>query len=497
MAQDFLETYNKLRVKMFYGTVAIYFIRFVIVLILNVNQGVSDVFISNAIVVIVLLINFYYLFANNKRIKPATLVLVYTITLNIFITGIFAGYGEHGDVKVVRDLITLNIMVLITAFMVGRKHAMALTLFLIASYFIMAFVFEIDLFKEFLVFLILFTCAALFIYSLLANIIEKTVRATIEANIEIEQLNKFKHNITRLVFHDLKVPVNSIINLNKDGNTSNSEKTVFYANFIKKQLENVLDVERFEEAEMKLELTDVQISELINQAILAIEVLANQKNISIETKISPDGVLCCDKNLIERVIINLLSNAIKYSSLNKKIRIEVENSNGLCIIKVEDEGIGIDFEHHVKIFNKYYMVNTDNSISATSTGLGLTFCKLAVTAHHGNIDVISNKNSGSVFIVKLPGFRLQKSEEICQFFSNAELVFEQHEIIQLSSICEKIKDIPIFRIGEIFPLIKPFEENENPKIKIWVQKLSDAVYNGNCEYFNQLIKSVLDNNYNE
>jgi K+-sensing histidine kinase KdpD len=405
-----------------------------------------------------------------------------------------AGYSENGDIKLVRDLITINIMILITAFMVGRKHTIILTSFLLSAYFLMSFFFRVTVFSDYLIFLSLFTLAALFIYSLLANLIEKTVKASMDAKVEIEQLSKFKHNIIRLVFHDLKVPVNSIIDLNLKENTSKSEKTVFYARIIKKQLENVLDVEKLEEAEMKPEFRDFSVREIIFNAINSIEVLANQKNIKIKTSFYSEGLLTCDRNLIERVFINLLSNAVKYSDLNKDILIIVESNYNFCKITVEDNGIGISTEHMDKIFNKYYMINTNNSSSGGSTGLGLTFCKLAVAAHKGNIEVKSIKESGSAFIVNIPGYKINELHENQTSFTNEVFILEQKDQAQLKTLCETIKNIPLFKIGEIIPLIKTYENNPQEKIRLWVNQLSNAVYNGNTQHYNQLINLVLYDN---
>jgi len=388
-------------------------------------------------------------------------------------------------------------MVLITAFMIGQRHTTLLTIFLTASYFIMAFVFKIPLFKEFLIFLIVFTCAALFIYSLLANIIEKTVKMSYDAKVEIEHLSRFKHNVVRHIFHDLKVPVNSIIDLNKSDKSDSAVKTVFYAQSIKKQLENVLDVERLEQPEMKPDYSRVEISEIINQAVLSVEVLASQKNIKIQTMFLCSGFLKCDRSLTERIIINLLSNSIKYSPFNTTITIITDSIEDSCLINVKDQGTGIKSEYFDKIFEKYFMVDTEGLRSGSSNGLGLTFCKLAANAHKGSIEVRSDGLSGSEFIVKLPEFDTDQVQKQDTPGIIREYELNREEIVQIKPICDKIKDIPLFKIGEIIPLLKPLENNGDSKIRFWAQQMSDAVYNGNVVHFEQLISSVLKTSLND
>lgn len=491
MAQDFSDTYNKLRVKMFYGTIAIYAIRFVVVFFLNLKNGINDVFFVDTISLLIIIFNLFYLGNNYKKIKPATLILVYTLILNIFITGILSGYGEHGDINVVRDLTTINILVLVTAFMTSQRHTIFLTVFLIASYFIMAYVFKISLFKDFLIFLVIFTCAALFIYSLLAGVVEKTVKMNYYARVEIENLSRFKNNVVRHIFHDLKVPVSSIIDLNKDNKSDSAVKTVFYAQSIKKQLENVLDVERLEQPEMKPDYSRAGIVEIINQAILSAEVLANQKNITIQPMFLSSGFITCDRSLIERVFINLLSNSIKYSPFNTQISVITDNIEDICVITVKDQGIGIKPEHFDKIFEKYFMVDAEGLRSGSSNGLGLTFCRLAVNAHKGSIEVKSDGSSGSEFIVKLPRFETNQFRDSELSVSVRQRKLSYEDIKRIGPLCEKIKDIPIFKISEIIPLIKPLENDGNSEVRLWAQQVSDAVYNGNTVHFEQLVSSIL------
>ncbi len=491
MSRDFLLVYDRLKVKMFYAVTVVFAIRFAIVIYLDYSQKEYPLLFANLMGEGIIILNFVFLLFNKQKIKTATLILIYTNAISIFYYYYSGINSINNNLFVARDLAIINILILINAFMAGRKYALFFSLGLIVAFGLLP-LFQINIFTEFLPYIIFFIIIGCFIYSLLANLIETTVKMTIDAKKEVERLSEFKHNTIRLIFHDLKVPVSSIINLNKNVNNDNSVKTVFYAENIKKQLENVLDIERLEEPELKLETKNEPVSDMINRAILSIEVLASLKCVKIVTNFQSNGSLTCDRNLIERVFINLLSNAIKYSPNNKTITINVNNAENSCKITVKDEGIGIDHKHLNKIFDKYYIVSSQLSGDNSSNGLGLTFCKLAVEAHGGNIKVVSEVNKGSEFIVELPKFTVHNSQKTQKsMVIGFKIEFTVAEKQQLALLCDKIKRVPIYKIGEIIPLVKPFENESSENIRLWAAQLTNAIYSGDQDYYQHLISKII------
>jgi signal transduction histidine kinase len=105
---------------------------------------------------------------------------------------------------------------------------------------------------------------------------------------------------------------------------------------------------------------------------------------------------------MERVLVNLVGNAIKFTPRRGEIRIGMESRNGLARITVSDSGPGVDPEHRKVIFEKFGQAPLGRAGKARSTGLGLTFCKLAVEAHGGNIGVESGSKGGARFWIELP-----------------------------------------------------------------------------------------------
>ena len=110
----------------------------------------------------------------------------------------------------------------------------------------------------------------------------------------------------------------------------------------------------------------------------------------------------CDASLITRVIANLVGNAIKFTAADSQVAISVERTCAGTKLSVADTGCGIPREFHQKIFEKFGQVDTQQRANMHSSGLGLTFCKLAVEAHGGAIGVESEAGKGSTFWFTLP-----------------------------------------------------------------------------------------------
>jgi two-component system phosphate regulon sensor histidine kinase PhoR len=103
------------------------------------------------------------------------------------------------------------------------------------------------------------------------------------------------------------------------------------------------------------------------------------------------------------MITNLIENAIKYSR-QPIITITTANGDNRFILSVKDNGIGIGKKQMKKLFTKFYRIRNDEEYAAKGFGIGLTFVKKIITAHHGKISVDSVPGEGSTFTVELPQY---------------------------------------------------------------------------------------------
>src|SRR5207302_894983 len=111
-----------------------------------------------------------------------------------------------------------------------------------------------------------------------------------------------------------------------------------------------------------------------------------------------------DQGKLDRILVNLLGNAIKFTPAGGRVTVgaQVDESETSMVFSVSDTGEGIPAEAFDRIFEKFGQVDSRKGGRMMSTGLGLTFCKLAVEAHGGDITVASAPGHGSTFRFTIP-----------------------------------------------------------------------------------------------
>jgi signal transduction histidine kinase len=164
---------------------------------------------------------------------------------------------------------------------------------------------------------------------------------------------------------------------------------------------DILDVGKMEAGNMKLKLSLCNPGDLFRNSIAIVESLKGQRQLSLDA-LGAEMDLQCDVELINRVLYNLLGNAIKFTTKTGTIRCGVEAGPKWVKFSISDDGSGIPIEYHKKIFEKYGQVEAYENQRKYSTGLGLTFCKMAVEAHGGQIGLESEVDKGSTFWFILP-----------------------------------------------------------------------------------------------
>jgi signal transduction histidine kinase len=164
---------------------------------------------------------------------------------------------------------------------------------------------------------------------------------------------------------------------------------------------SLLDISRLEQGKMPLNVTESDVDVLIQNALNSLGSLTKQVSLLYQKQSLP-VMVNCDANLVTRVIANLVGNAIKFTPEGGKVAVSVEKNGDGAKLCVADTGSGIPREYHEKIFEKFGQVEAQQQGKMYSTGLGLTFCKLAVEAHGGEIGVESEVDKGSTFWFTLP-----------------------------------------------------------------------------------------------
>lgn len=167
-------------------------------------------------------------------------------------------------------------------------------------------------------------------------------------------------------------------------------------------VESILEITRMESGNIELSLSKVNIETLLQESVSEFTTVALEYEVSISVNIPADLPLVrMDKNKIHRVLNNLIDNALKYTPKNGEILINGGiNNQELLEIRVIDSGPGIPKEYQKRIFERFAQIPGMASRKRGS-GLGLTYCHLAIEAHRGKIWVEDNPGGGSVFIFTL------------------------------------------------------------------------------------------------
>ena len=163
-------------------------------------------------------------------------------------------------------------------------------------------------------------------------------------------------------------------------------------------VEDLLQLARGERG-LELNREKIDLAILLGDVADSLRPLAENKRLTLTCNLPPSLVISGDMDLLIRLIVNLLDNAIKYTE-HGSITVSAEEKSESALIKVDDTGIGIPTRHLPHIFERFYTV--DASRSSNGTGLGLSIARQIVEAHNGRIEVQSETDRGTRFVVHLP-----------------------------------------------------------------------------------------------
>ena len=239
-------------------------------------------------------------------------------------------------------------------------------------------------------------------------------KAILNAMHNAEEASKIKTHFISNISHELKTPINVIMsaiqlinyNTKESPSYSKNKNTLAIIDDNCKRLlrliNNLIDVQKHELDDTKLNLSAVNVVNLIEMLVASVVPYAESKNLNLifDTN-KEDVILKVDSDKLERIILNLLSNAIKFSKPNGEIRVTL-NFEDCLYISVTDNGIGIAKENLNKIFDKFTQLDTSFSRKNEGSGIGLSIVKSFVLLHNGKISVKSELNKGTSFLIELP-----------------------------------------------------------------------------------------------
>jgi signal transduction histidine kinase len=221
------------------------------------------------------------------------------------------------------------------------------------------------------------------------------------------ELNEAKTNFIATVSHELKTPISSIkmsaqlLSDERTGPLDDDQKQLINsigddAGRLLKITSELINMAQVETGNIQFNLQPTPVTAIVEDALDAVQIQAQQKNISIKKTILPDTPpIYADKEKTTWVMINLLTNAIKYSFESSAIEIYAGQKNGHVELSVKDHGRGIDEKYLTRVFDRYFKV--PGSQERSRTGLGLAISKEFIEAQGGKIWVNSQLGAGSEF----------------------------------------------------------------------------------------------------
>ena len=280
--------------------------------------------------------------------------------------------------------------------------------------------------------------------------LRNSLKAEREEKEHIEKLNLEKLQFFANISHEFHTPLTLIIVQLERLLNSNSLSPFIYNKLLKinKQaihlqylISELLDFRKLEQGHVKLKVSELDIVSFVNEIYFSFYELSTVHNIKYtfstsgyNTESEPEKILCWyDPKQLQKVFYNLISNAFKYTKPNGYIEVLIIEEADSVVIKIIDNGIGIEKEDLDKIFDRFYQAS--NSLSGVtkspSTGIGLAVVNNIIKLHQATISVESKPSYGSLFTVTL-----KKGNN---HFS-AEDIADNSDVIHMPVIIDKLKE---------------------------------------------------------
>jgi signal transduction histidine kinase/ActR/RegA family two-component response regulator len=228
-----------------------------------------------------------------------------------------------------------------------------------------------------------------------------------------ERANRLKDEFLAIVSHELRTPLNSILgwaDMLRRGRLDEPRRVrAFQAIYdsARRQaqlIDDLLDVSRIMSGKLRLEVTAVDLCDIVHDALHAIQPAADAKNIRITGEAEQGlGIIEGDSTRLQQIVSNLLSNAVKFTPGGGSVHVRLTRTHDAIELTVSDTGQGISAEFLPSVFEPFRQADASTTRVHGGLGLGLSIVKHLVEAHHGSIGADSDgPGRGATFTVRFP-----------------------------------------------------------------------------------------------
>jgi signal transduction histidine kinase len=302
---------------------------------------------------------------------------------------------------------------------------------------------------------------------------------------EISNLSDFKHKMTQMLVHDLKNPLNVLLNIDNIPTETRDKYHKHSAAKMHNLVMNILEVNRYKEKQFPLRPEPFSLNLLVNEIISNNHFSFEAEEIRFINLLSNEITVLADRYLTERMITNIITNALKYTNKDGYIKLEariIESKK--VIISLTDNGIGVSEDKLEHVFSE--SVGPDRAYNY-STGIGLAFCKLAADMHGQDIGVESEKGQGTRIWFSLELVSAVKADipPTVPEVGTAQVEVTEQNMSELKAFRKEIQEIQVEEFSKFQKLYKRLCEADAGN-KQWREALYNAVINLNQDKYNQI-----------
>jgi two-component system cell cycle sensor histidine kinase PleC len=229
-----------------------------------------------------------------------------------------------------------------------------------------------------------------------------------------EEANQAKSKFLANMSHELRTPLNAIIGFSEimesgmfgplgDGRYQEYCKDIRNSGeYLLDVINDVLDMAKIEAGRIRLDFEDLALDPLLAEAMRVVQARAQDKELTLTARLSPDLSLRADKRAVKQIVLNLLSNAVKFTPAGGHVRIRARGAGDGIVVTIADTGIGITAEALRRLGRPFEQVESQLTKSHQGSGLGLAISKSLVELHGGRMSIRSAVGRGTVVSVRLP-----------------------------------------------------------------------------------------------
>lgn len=314
---------------------------------------------------------------------------------------------------------------------------------------------------------------------------------------EIKRLESFRQQMVQMMIHDLKNPLNVILNLtDSDVIPARPKSVIRQISFEMLDLIlNLLEVQKFKEMKMKVEYENLHLNSLVKSITDKLTLLFINASIELKISISQTCWINADRHIVNRILTNILSNSIKYTPSGGEIQLIARENDDDALFEIKDNGNGIPEDQITSVFEMYRQGEKMEDLYKSSTGIGLTYCKLAVEALGGKIGIKSEYGKGTTVWFTLSAGKVsediyQKDITVPVAIKIPEFGLTKKDIEVISPYIADLKFINICQVSEILSVTKKINCFENARIMMWKEAIEDTLFSANEKRFRKLIDII-------